>query len=102
MSLFWEPRWVRKRYLVDGVDIVTCEDEVSGLILCPICEKIDEYCPENKSTSRVRENLNTFFTPRDLIYHLKSHKNQKGLKFRLEKYGEPEEGEEEEEEEDAI
>lgn len=98
MSLFWEPRWVRKKYLVDGIEVITCEDEASGLILCPICEKVEEYCPEGKSTSRARENINTFFTPRDLIYHLKSHKNQRNMKFRIEKFEEVEEEEEEEEE----
>ncbi len=100
MSLFWEPRWVRKKYWVDGIEIITCEDEVSGLILCPVCENVEEYCPENRSTSRVRENIITFFSPRDLIYHMRSHKSGKGFKFKIEKYGEAEESEEEEEEEE--
>ncbi len=100
MSLFWESRWVRKEFLVDGIDVITCEDEVTGLILCPICENIDEYCPENKLTSKVKENLVTFFSPRDLIYHMKSHKNRRNVSFRIERYGEAEEGVEEEEEEE--
>lgn len=100
MSLFWEPHWVRRKYLVDGIEIITCEDEVSGLILCPLCENVDEYCPEGKSTSKIKENVTTFFSPRDLVYHMKSHKNQKNLRFKIEKYGEAEESEEEEEEEE--
>lgn len=74
MSLFWEPRWVRKRFEVSGVEVVTCEDEVSKLILCPVCENIDEFCPEGKVTSKVREDILTFFSIHDLIHHLGAHK----------------------------
>lgn len=96
MSLFWEPKWVRKLLKFEGIEIVTCEDLSSGLIVCPICEDIDELCPEGKTTSRVKENMLTFFTPKDLILHIKTHKRGKRPRFKLER---PEEVEEEEEEE---
>jgi hypothetical protein len=100
LSLFWEPRWVRKKLIVDGIEVITCVDEVTKLILCPICENIDEFCPEGRQTSKVRENLLTFFTSRDLVYHLRSHKYLKKFKFKVEKYEEAEEVEEEGEEEE--
>lgn len=73
MSLFWEPRWVRKKVSHAGIEIETCFDEVSKLYLCPLCVKIDELCPEGKETNVVSENIITFFTVEDLIRHLRSH-----------------------------
>ncbi len=97
MSLFWEPKWIRKRLIVEGIEVTTCEDKVSGLIICPVCENIDEFCPEGRTSSRIKENLLTFFTAKDLICHLQTHKYGKRVKFKLEKFEEAEEEGEEEE-----
>ncbi|RLG80455.1 MAG: hypothetical protein DRO09_03135 [Thermoprotei archaeon] len=73
MSLFWEPRWVRKRIVHEGMEIVTCQDEVNKLYLCPLCIDIDKVCPEGRATNFISEDMVTFFTISDLVNHMRTH-----------------------------
>lgn len=73
MALYWEPRWVRKKFIVDGMEIITCQDVNTKMYICPICVDIDKVCPEGKETSIVSEDMVTFFTLKDLVNHMRSH-----------------------------
>lgn len=73
MSLTWEPQWERVKVSYAGMTIETCRDRVTGLLLCPICSDIDKICPEGKVISVVSEEMSVFFTPEDLIHHLRTH-----------------------------
>ncbi len=74
---FWEPKWIRKKIKIsEGVEIETCVDIVTGLILCPICSDIDKICPSSTEPSTVQPPSNTtyLFSPIDLLHHLKAHR----------------------------
>ncbi|HDN75909.1 MAG TPA: hypothetical protein ENG05_02135 [Acidilobales archaeon] len=73
MTFFWEPRWVRKKIIYEGIEIYTCQDMVTKMYICPICSDIDKVCPEGRTSSIVSEDMVTFFTIEDLINHLRTH-----------------------------
>ncbi len=76
LSYYWEPQWVRKVFVFNGVEIETCQDLVSGLIVCPICVDIDKLCPSRDRPSNVLppENATFFFSLEDLYRHLYAHR----------------------------
>lgn len=73
MGYFWQPRWVRKKFNESGIKIETCVDEITNLIVCPLCINIDDLCPIGKSTSKAVEGVTLFFSIKDLIHHIYSH-----------------------------
>ena len=73
MSLTWEPKWVRVKVSFAGVEIETCKDIVTNLILCPLCSDINRVCPEGRETNIIEEGMVTFFTVEDLINHIRTH-----------------------------
>jgi len=73
LALYWEPKWVRRKVVIDGMEIITCQDLVTKMLLCPICNNVDTICPEGKETNIVSEDLITFFTLEDLIHHMRTH-----------------------------
>ncbi len=83
MSLFWEPRWVRVKVSRDGVTIITCQDLVSKLYVCPLCSDIDRICPEGRETNILVDSMNTFFSVEDLINHLRMHAHTQSLRRKL-------------------
>jgi hypothetical protein len=98
MSLFWEPRWRRVSFNVDGVVIETCLDTSTNLLLCPICVKIDEVCPKEGESLRQVVDKPLFFSLTDLLHHLRSHTMPSGVKRIIVRREEEEESVEEEEE----
>jgi len=83
VSLFWEPRWVRVKVSYKGVNIVTCQDMVSKLYICPLCSDVERLCPEGRETNIIIEDATTFFTIEDLINHLRTHAYSQTLKRKL-------------------
>ena len=73
MGFTWQPRWVRKKLSESGIEVVTCVDETTNLIVCPICVNIDELCPPNKPSSKQIEGVSLFFSIKDLIQHMYTH-----------------------------
>lgn len=73
MALSWEPVWVRKKVVFKGVEVETCVDESTGMLLCPLCHDIDKICPPGRKGRVVSDNMVTFFSPEDLVRHLSSH-----------------------------
>ncbi len=74
MAFRWDPRWVRVRINVGGIEIETCIDKTTGLILCPICSDPNDICPGDSSESRrIPSKATYFFTFEDLIKHMKAH-----------------------------
>ncbi|RLG87936.1 MAG: hypothetical protein DRO15_03970 [Thermoprotei archaeon] len=74
MVFRWNPKWSRRKFIYEGMEIETCVDLITGLILCPICTDIDNVCPEGKGdTQVVPEKAAYFFTVQDLIEHIKAH-----------------------------
>jgi len=80
VSLVWEPKWVRKTLEEYGIRITTCVDENTGLIMCPVCGDIDEFCPPGKTTSRTSEDVGVFFTFYDLVWHIIAHARGEWIK----------------------
>lgn len=98
MSLFWEPRWRRVSFDVDGVVIETCLDVSTNLLLCPVCVKIDEVCPKEGNSLKQVVDKPLFFSLVDLVNHLRSHTMSSEIKRIVVKKEEEEESVEEEEE----
>ncbi len=73
MALSWEPRWVRVKVKCGGIEVTTCKDLSTNLLLCPLCVDINKVCPEGKETNISVEDVPTFFTVEDLINHMKTH-----------------------------
>jgi hypothetical protein len=99
MSYTWEPKWVKKKIKVsEGIEIETCYDISTGLMLCPLCVNISRMCPSTtEPTNFIPENVPYFFSPEDIVYHMKTHtKIIEGKKLYIEIEAEEEEGEEEE------
>lgn len=103
MSYGWEARWIRKRFrMAEGVEIETCYDTASGLILCPLCVSISKVCPSGSEPSAALVSGATyFFSPEDLFHHMRAHARMSewGKAYIL---SEEEEPTEEEEEEDST
>ncbi|MCD6085249.1 MAG: hypothetical protein J7J20_06910 [Desulfurococcales archaeon] len=83
MSLFWEPRWVRVKVSYEGVTIITCQDLVSKLYICPLCTDIDRICPEGRETNILVDDIVAFFSVGDLISHLRTHAHAQVLRRKL-------------------
>lgn len=74
MGYGWEPRWVKKRFKIgEGVEIETCLDEVTRLILCPLCVNVTEVCKEGAESHMVPPSGTYFFSPEDLALHMRAH-----------------------------
>ncbi|MEM1541750.1 MAG: hypothetical protein QW101_03790 [Ignisphaera sp.] len=76
MSYGWEARWIRKRYKMgEGLEVETCQDLTSGLIVCPLCVDISHLCPSfaEPSTASVSIDAIFFFSSEDLFHHMKAH-----------------------------
>ena len=100
LAFRWDPRWVRVRVSISGIEIETCVDRTTGLILCPICSDPDEVCPEGTTESRrIPSRATYFFTFEDLIRHMKAHTLTPWERKRISVALEEEEGEGEEVEE---
>ncbi len=83
MSLTWEPKWEAVFIEYEGVRIRTCRDRITGMIACPVCIDAASTClNEGKKGIRGRSSLNYvfFFTARDLIQHLKNHRESSKVK----------------------
>jgi hypothetical protein len=92
-------KWIKKKIRVsEGVEIETCYDISTGLMLCPLCVNVSRMCPSTtEPTNIIPENVPYFFSPEDIIYHMKVHtKAVEGKKLYIE-VKEEEEVEEEEE-----
>ncbi|MEO3993354.1 MAG: hypothetical protein QN229_03470 [Desulfurococcaceae archaeon TW002] len=98
MSLFWEPKWRRVSLNTDGVVIETCLDTSTNLLLCPVCVRINEVCPEVSGSFRQVVDKPLFFSLTDLVNHLRSHTVSGGTKRIVVKKEEEEESVEEKEE----
>ncbi|MEM3973545.1 MAG: hypothetical protein QW320_04140, partial [Ignisphaera sp.] len=100
MSYSWEPKWIRRKIKIsEGIEVETCYDATSSMLLCPLCIDINRVCPSHTEYSNiVPERSLYFFSIEDLIYHMKTH-TREGVTGKL--YTEvEEEGEEEEIEEE--
>ncbi len=73
MSLTWEPRWIRVKVKFADIEVETCKDTVTNLLLCPLCNDINRICPEGKESNIIEEGMITFYTAEDLINHLRTH-----------------------------
>ena len=60
--------------MAEGIEVETCYDIVSSLILCPLCSNISKVCPSatEPSTTTV-SNATFFFSPEDLFHHMRAH-----------------------------
>ncbi len=67
MSLQWEPAWKTIIIEVDGIKLKVQKDEVTGLLACPICG--------------LGEKATYFFSERDLIKHMISHKSRQSRHY---------------------
>ncbi len=76
LSYHWEPRWVRRKFEIDGITIETCVDLATGMIVCPACVDVDSLCPhEDKPTSVIpRGSPSFFFSVTDLLRHMRAHR----------------------------
>lgn len=103
MSYGWEPRWVRRKFKMgEGVEVETCQDVVTSLIICPMCVDVSKLCPSYVEPTQmaIPSNAMLFFSPDDLFHHIRAHAKAgewKGyvLSEEEEEEGEPEEIEEE-------
>jgi len=78
MSYHWEPQWIRKRVVVDGMELEVCQDLSTGLYLCPLCIDIDRVCPsESKPSTVVPDKATYFFSLQDLVRHLHAHRESR-------------------------
>uniref|UniRef100_A0A7C5THF8 Uncharacterized protein n=1 Tax=Ignisphaera aggregans TaxID=334771 RepID=A0A7C5THF8_9CREN len=75
MSYGWEAKWIRRKFkMAEGIEIETCYDIVSNLILCPICVNISKVCPSvTEPSSTLVSNATYFFSPEDLFHHMRAH-----------------------------
>lgn len=79
---YWEPRWVRKEFRSHGITVVTCYDNTTSLILCPICSTIsvEELCPEGREGNIPVADAPLFASVEDLINHMRTHWHGKRYK----------------------
>lgn len=104
MSHGWEARWIRKKIkMSEGLEIETCIDITTGLVICPLCADISVLCPSSTepTTTALPSNAVLFFTSSDLFHHMKAHARSSDWRIYVSSEEEEEEeiGEEEEEEE---
>ncbi|RLG75289.1 MAG: hypothetical protein DRO14_04785 [Thermoprotei archaeon] len=63
--------------------MITCQDLVSKLYVCPLCSDIDRICPEGRETNILVDDMVTFFSVEDLINHLRTHAHTQTLRRKL-------------------
>ncbi len=104
MSYSWEPQWIRRKFKIsEGLEIETCYDSSTGLLLCPLCVDVSKICPSyTEPTSIIPENVPYFFSIEDVIYHMKTHSRVESKKLYVEIEEEEEETEEEKVEEEET
>jgi len=75
MSYGWEARWVRRKFkMAEGIEVETCYDLTSSLILCPLCINISKVCPSSTEPSATLvSGAMYFFYPEDLFHHMRAH-----------------------------
>lgn len=85
----------------EGIEIETCVDIATGLIVCPLCVDPAKLCPSYSEPTPGVPNSNAllFFNADDMFFHMKAH--AKSGEWRSYEVGEEEEIEEEESEEEA-
>jgi len=71
MSFSWKPKWKKVVIKNHGIRITTAYDEVSGLYACPLCINIDELVKYGRVPD---EKIPFFYSIRDLIFHIISHR----------------------------
>ncbi|MEM4442188.1 MAG: hypothetical protein QXN02_04680 [Ignisphaera sp.] len=72
----WEAKWIRRKYKMgEGLEIETCQDLSTGLIVCPLCVDISYLCPSftEPSTASISTDAVFFFSSEDLFHHMKAH-----------------------------
>ncbi len=94
MSLTWEPRWEPVVIEYAGIRIRTCKDKITNMIACPICINAAKECLNIKNPPKIPEDEIDrvfFFSPIDLIMHIKNHRRIKSHRGRAKKLkmGEP-------------
>lgn len=100
MATGWDPRWVKRKIRMgEGIEVETCLDITTGLIVCPLCVDVSKLCPSaSEATAGVLSSSATlFFTAGDLFHHMKAH--VKAGEWRVYEASEEEEEEVEVEEE---
>lgn len=76
MSYGWEAKWIRKKYkMSEKIEVETCQDVVTGLIICPLCVNISQLCPSYVEPSSISVSANAmfFFSSEDLFHHMRAH-----------------------------
>ncbi|ADM26947.1 conserved hypothetical protein [Ignisphaera aggregans DSM 17230] len=102
MSYGWEAKWIKKKFkVVGGLEVETCQDLSTGLILCPLCTDISKICPSPTEPSSTPVSKGVyFFSIEDLYRHMIAHtRASEWGKYVTVGEEEGEEGDEEEEEE---
>lgn len=94
MSYGWDAKWIRKKIkMSEGLEIETCVDITTGLIVCPLCINISNLCPSyaEPESAALTSSASLFFTSSDLFHHMRAHAKSSEWKAYIS-------GEEEEEE----
>ncbi|OYT38639.1 MAG: hypothetical protein B6U89_05485 [Desulfurococcales archaeon ex4484_58] len=74
MAYTWEPRWEKIKIEKYGVIIHTCRDKITGMIACPICIHAASKCLGIEKIPATYKQKNIFFfTPEDLIIHIREY-----------------------------
>lgn len=76
MSYGWEAKWIRRKFRMgEGIEVETCQDITTGLIICPMCINISKLCPSHGEPTQltISSGAMLFFTPEDLFHHMKAH-----------------------------
>lgn len=97
MAIGWEPKWIRRKFKMgEGIEIESCVDITTGLIVCPMCVDVSKLCPSysDPTPGVIAPNALLFFNADDMFFHMKVH--ARSGEFRLYEVGEEEEAEEEE------
>ncbi|MEM1560086.1 MAG: hypothetical protein QW775_01130 [Ignisphaera sp.] len=108
MATGWEPKWVKKKIRMgEGIEVETCLDITTGLIVCPLCVDVSKLCPSASEANAgvLNSGATLFFTAGDLFHHMKAH--VKVGEWKVYEIGEEEEeevkvGEEEIEDEEEV
>ena len=83
MAYTWEPKWEKIVIEIDGIKITTCRDKITGMIACPICIHAASQCLGlEKMPLNYKYENSFFFTPRDLIIHIREY-HARGTNMRI-------------------
>ncbi|RLG79104.1 MAG: hypothetical protein DRO13_06430 [Thermoprotei archaeon] len=80
MAFTWEPRWEKVKIESYGIVIHTCRDRITKMIACPICVNAAKTCLEQSSRTDYKPSYMFFFTPEDLIHHIRNYHAMRYLK----------------------